>query len=128
MSATDWYICPKCKKTAIEYIDRWYGKVDQKSWDVLSKIREAWQSDSESFRISKAQITLLDKLEENIEGFEYSDILPQEESLLTLRYDSDTGLSEDGKLYMHEVYDCQDCEFHIEVNKKWKEGNNEEEK
>lgn len=140
MSATDWYVCKNCRKKAIEYIDKWqieidkqYGKVDLSIWEKLVKVkdlfyiyRKAWEDEKESFERPKDAIKLFEFLENQFENFHYTEIEGNDGGLLSVRYDSDTGMGDDGILRMSEVYDCECCDFHIEVNKSWKQGVNQE--
>lgn len=141
MSATDWYVCPECRKKALTYIDKWdaeinkqYGKVELKVWENLVKCkillgtyRKAWDDENTDFQQPKDAIKLFTFLEEQFnDEFEYCEIDGNEGTLATVRYDSDTGLGGDGILRMNECYDCDCCDFHIEVNKSWKNGTNQE--
>jgi len=143
MSATDYYFCPKCKNKVIDYVNKWillidneYGKVDLSTWEMLVKCKaliidyqKAWKNESESFKEPKDASKLFDYLEEHFEGdFDGCEIQGVENSFTTIRYDSDTAISDDGLLDMSETYDCQCCDFHIEISKIWKEGKNEEAK
>jgi hypothetical protein len=125
MSATDWYICPKCRKNAIKYIDGWYGKVNVIEWELLSKFRIAWDEENTSFKVPTKAQKIFDAISEKFEDFEEHQII-MEDTIVTLRYDSDSGISSEGTLGMHESYCCQCCDFSIEVNKSWKEGVNQE--
>jgi hypothetical protein len=126
MSATDWYICPKCKENAIKHIDLWYGVVSVEEWNMLLKFRQAWEDENTDFTYPKGWQEIFDKIEDKHESFEQSEIV-KDDTIVTLRYDSDSGINK-GILMMNESYDCQCCDFSICVNKSWAEGNNVEAK
>ncbi len=142
MSATGWEICPKCRQKAMEYIEKWnkeidkqYGKVDLKTWEKLTKSKillttyyNAWKDEKESIGKPQESIKLFEFIEEIFPDFEYSNIDANEGTFTTVRYDSDTGLGDDGLLRMSETYSCECCDFSIEVNKTWKQGINQEHK
>lgn len=127
MSATDWYVCNLCKKKAIDYIDSWYGKVTKEEWDALLTYRKAWEDEDSDWKSVQKIENIIDKIEERFEDFE-RDNFSIDESVYTVRYDSDTGFGSGVILDMTETYECQHCDFRIEVNKKWKQGINQEHK
>lgn len=127
MSATDYGVCPMCKKKAIEYIDKWYGKVTKEQWSALLDYRTAWDREDEDWESQKEIEDLIDKIEEKFEGdFERSEF-SIDESITTLRYDKDTCITDEGTLSMSEEYIC-DCGFEIIVKKEWLPGTNQEKK
>jgi hypothetical protein len=126
MSATDWYVCPVCKAKALKYIASWYGKVTLEEWEALLYYKDFWEKESENWKDDKEVEDAIDKIEERFPDFD-RDEFSIDSSVHTVRYDSDSGLDDKGVLRMHETYSCQHCEFHVEVDKSWKQGKNREE-